>query len=374
MRILVTGASGFIGSFIVSEGLERGHDMWAGVRRSSSRQYLSDPRTHFAELDLSSRETLIQQLMELKASMNGECWDYVIHAAGATKSLKREGFFRTNTEGTKNLVTALRESGMMPRRLVFISSLSIFGAIKERPTPNPSRQGGASSGLNEDALRQPLSPPSREGSGVGLYPKITDTDTPQPNTAYGESKLAAERWLQEQADVPWVILRPTGVYGPRERDYFLMAQSIKQHVDFAVGYKPQEITFVYVRDVVQAVYLACERDSNKVEHRAFFLSDGESYNSRTFSDLLQAEMGVRFVLHIKAPLWFLRMICTVNGTFCRWMGKLTTLNMDKYHILSQRNWNCDINPARKLLGYDPKWKLEAGVKESVAWYKAEGWL
>jgi len=340
MRILVTGASGFIGSFIVSEGLERGHDVWAGVRRSSSRQYLSDPRTHFAELDLSSPETLIQQLTMLKASMNGECWDYVIHAAGATKSLKREGFFRTNTEGTKNLVTALRETGMIPRRFVFISSLSIFGAIKEEAP----------------------------------YPAITEDDTPQPNTAYGESKLAAERWLQEQSDVPWVILRPTGVYGPRERDYFLMAQSIKQHVDFAVGYKPQEITFVYVRDVVQAVFLACERDSNMVEHRAFFLSDGESYNSRTFSDLLQAEMGVRFVLHIKAPLWFLRMICIVNGTVCRWMGKLTTLNIDKYHILSQRNWNCDIEPARKLLGYDPQWKLEAGVKESVAWYKAEGWL
>jgi len=174
--------------------------------------------------------------------------------------------------------------------------------------------------------------------------------------------------------VPWVILRPTGVYGPRERDYFLMAKSIKQHIDFAVGYQPQEITFVYMMDVVQAAFLACERPEAAVLHRSYFLSDGKSYNSRAFSDLLQQEMGVSWVLHIKAPLWFLRAVCTVNGAVARWMGKLTTLNMDKYHILAQRNWNCDIGPAQRELGYKPQWTLEEGVRESVRWYKSAGWL
>ena len=339
MKILVTGASGFIGSFIVSEGLNRGYEVWAGVRATSSRQYLTDPRIRFAELDLGNPERLAGQLAALKEEMGGQGWDYVIHAAGATKSLRREGFFRTNTEGTKNLVMALEQQHMRPRRFVFVSSLSIFGAIKEES-----------------------------------YEPITDADTPKPNTAYGESKLAAEQWLATQSELPWVVLRPTGVYGPRERDYFLMAQSIKQHVDFAVGYRPQEITFVYVADVVQAVFLACERPEEKVVHRAFFLSDGQSYNSRAFSDLLQQEMGTRHVIHIKAPLWFLRAVCAVNGAMCQRLGKLTTLNMDKYHILAQRNWNCDITPARQHLGYEPQWTLADGVRESVRWYKQEGWL
>lgn len=344
MRILVTGASGFIGSFIVSEGLNRGYEVWAGVRGTSSRQYLNDPRIRFAELDLGHRERLEEQLMALREEMGGHGWDYVIHAAGATKSLHREGFFRTNTEGTKNLVTALENCAMRPVRFVFVSSLSIFGAIKETLGPD------------------------------GHYPDITDSDTPQPNTAYGQSKWEAEQWLATQTELPWVVLRPTGVYGPRERDYFLMAQSIKQHTDFAVGYRPQEITFVYVADVVQAVFLACEQAEENVVHRAFFLSDGCSYNSRAFSDLLQAEIGTRRVLHIKAPLWFLRVVCAINGKVCQWLGKLTTLNMDKYHILAQRNWNCDIEPARQRLGYRPHWTLEAGVRESVRWYKEAGWL
>ena len=346
MRILITGASGFIGSFIVSEGLNRGYEVWAGVRATSSRQYLTDPRTHFAELDLGNPERLRQQLTQLRQQMGGP-WDYVIHAAGATKSLRREGFFRTNTEGTKNLVTALEECQMRPARFVFVSSLSIFGAIKEQPAASDSSL---------------------------IYPSITDADTPRPNTAYGESKLAAEQWLRQQTSLPWVILRPTGVYGPRERDYFLMAKSISQHVDFAVGYRPQEITFVYVLDVVQAVFLACERPEADVLHRAFFLSDGQSYSSRAFPDLLQREMGVRHVLHIKAPLWFLRAVCAVNGTICQRLGRLTTLNMDKYHILAQRNWNCDITPARRHLGYEPQWSLPDGVRESVRWYKEAGWL
>ena len=352
-RILVTGASGFVGSFICSEGLERSFEVWAGMRSTSSSQYLKDERLKFAELDLGNYELLCQQLRQYKEAMGGKGWDYVVHAAGATKSLKREGFFKTNTEGTKNLVRALIAEDMVPRRFVFVSSLSIFGAIHEKPYP---------------------------------YEPIRDTDTPVPNTAYGESKWQAEQFLQSlnshgeeqmangksSQGFPYVILRPTGIYGPRERDYFIMAKSIKQHVDFAVGYKPQDITFVYVDDVVQAVFKAF--DAPNAVGKGYFLSDGRVYNSRAFSDLLQQELGNPWVLHIKAPLWFLWIVCAISGTVNRWMGKLTTLNLDKYHILSQRNWQCDIEPARRDLGYEPQVQLEEGVRRSVQWYKQAGWL
>lgn len=348
MRILVTGASGFIGSFIVSEGLKRGHEVWAGVRGSSSRKYLCEPGTKFAELDLGKPEVLRQQLRLLKDEMGGQGWDYVVHAAGATKCIKKEQFFKTNTEGTRHLVEALQAEGMTPRRFVFVSSLSIFGAIREEPVRKAT----------------PDNP--------WIYSPILLSDTPQPNTAYGESKLQAEHFLATTKDFPYVILRPTGVYGPREKDYFIMAQSIKQHTDFAVGYKPQEITFIYVQDLVDAIYLAM--DAKGVEGKAYFLSDGGIYDSRRFSDLLQKELGDPWVLHIKAPLWFLRAVCAVSGTVSGWLGKLSTLNPDKCHILAQRNWQCDIEPARRDLGYEPHWPLERGVEASIKWYKENGWL
>lgn len=166
-------------------------------------------------------------------------------------------------------------------------------------------------------------------------------------------------------------MRPTGVYGPREKDYFIMAKSIKQHVDFSVGYSRQDITFVYVKDLVKAIFLAIDK---QVVRREYFVSDGRVYTSRTFSDLLQHEIGNRFVLHICAPVWFLWIVSLVSTFMARLRGTTTTLNLDKYKILKQRNWQCDIKPLVDELGYAPDYILDEGVKETVEWYKKEGWL
>ena len=332
MKILITGASGFIGSFIVEEALKRGLETWAAVRGSSSREYLQDGRIRFIELNLASEEQLAEQL-------RGHEFDYVVHAAGVTKCIDKADFSRINTEGTKNLVRALMGLQMPVRRFVYLSSLSVFGAIRER---------------------QP-------------YGEIRETDTPQPNTAYGRSKLEAERWLDGvgRGAFPYVVLRPTGVYGPRERDYFLMAQSIKGHTDFAVGYKRQDITFVYVTDVVQAVFLALEKGQ---PGRKYFLSDGQVYRSTTFSDLIHQELGRPWWIRITAPVWVLRIVTFVGEYIGRMTGRMTALNSDKYNILKQRNWRCDIKPAIDELGYHPEVMLPEGVRRSIKWYRENGWL
>ena len=87
---MVTGASGFIGSFLVEEGLAQGMQVWAGVRKSSSRKYLQDKRIHFAELDFTDSDRLASQLLKHKEEHGG--WDYIIHCAGVTKSLDKAGF------------------------------------------------------------------------------------------------------------------------------------------------------------------------------------------------------------------------------------------------------------------------------------------
>ena len=335
MKILITGASGFIGSFIVEEALKRGMETWAAMRATSSKKFLKDDRIHFIELNLDDQT-------ELENQLRGHQFDYVVHAAGVTKCLNKDDFYRINTEGTKHLVSALLALKMPLQRFVYVSSLSIFGAIREQ---------------------QP-------------YEEIREDDTPQPNTHYGKSKLLAEQWLDEinkgeGAAFPYVVLRPTGVYGPRERDYFLMAKSIKQHSDFAVGYKQQDITFVYVQDVVQAVFLACERGQTG---RKYFLSDGEVYQSATFSRLIRRELGNPWWIRITAPIWVLRVVTFFGDKIGHLTGKISALNNDKYHILKQRNWRCDIEPARQELGYEPQFTLEEGVPLTIKWYKENGWL
>ncbi len=331
MKILITGASGFIGSFIVEEALKQGFETWAAIRKSSSKEYLQDERIHFIELNLSSKAQLIEQLQPHQ-------FDYVVHAAGVTKCLNKADFRRINTEGTKNLVDALLDLQMPLKRFVFLSSLSVFGAIKEQLP----------------------------------YDEIREDDTPKPNTEYGRSKLEAERYINSIGSrLPYIILRPTGVYGPREKDYFMMAKSIKQHIDFAVGYQRQDITFVYVTDVVQAVFLALEKGETG---RKYFLSDGQVYQSTTFSDLIHEELGRPWWLRITAPVWVLRVVTFFGEYIGHMTGKVTALNNDKYNILRQRNWRCDIEPARRELGFEPKVQLKEGVKTTIQWYKDHKWL
>ena len=329
-KLFVTGATGFIGSFIVEEALRQGYEVWAAIRKSSSLKYLTDERIHLLEVNLSDGKVLKKQLESFD-------FDYVVHAAGVTKCLNSNDFFIVNVDGTRNLVSAIQDNGMHIKKFIYVSSLSVFGPVHEQMP----------------------------------YTDIMDNDVPQPDTAYGKSKLEAERYLSSLSDFPYVILRPTGVYGPREKDYFMMAKSIKQHVDFAVGYQPQVLTFVYVKDVVQAVFKAIEKGSAGA---CYFLSDGKEYSSRSFSDLIQNELGIRFLLRIKAPIWFLKIVTTIGERVGHITGKVTALNNDKYNIMKQRNWRCDIKPAQRDLGYNPEYQLERGVKETIKWYKDNNWL
>lgn len=332
--ILITGASGFIGSFLVEGALERGFETWAGIRATSSRDYLRLPGVHLLEMDFGTDEVLSGQLAAHK-ERHGR-FDYVVHCAGVTRCKDKADFDRVNYGQTRRLVETLARLDMMPRQFIFISTLSVFGPVHEQD-----------------------------------YRPICETDTPRPNTAYGLSKLKAERYLQEVPGLPYVIFRPTGVYGPRERDYYLVARSVARHLDFSVGFRRQDLTFVYVRDVVQAVFLAIGR---QVARRTYFLTDGSVYASSAFTGLIRKELGNPPVLRLKFPLVLLKFVSLLAERVAGMRGTTCTLNSDKYKIMKQRNWQCDITPTVDELGYRPAYGLERGVKETVAWYKQEGWL
>ncbi len=332
--ILITGASGFIGSFIVEEALKRKFAVWAGIRSSSSKKYLRERKIHFLELDFAHPNELRAQLSGHKGTYNK--FDYIVHCAGLTKCSDKKEFDLVNYLQTKYFVDTLRELNMVPKQFIYISTLSVFGPVHEKD-----------------------------------YAPIKETDICAPNTAYGLSKLKAELYIQSIPGFPYVFYRPTGVYGPREMDYFLMAKSIRNHMDFSVGFKRQDLTFVYVKDIVQAIFLGIEK---QISRRAYFLSDGKVYKSSAFSDLIRKELGNPYVIRLRCPLIVLKVVSLLAEFVATRSGKSSTLNSDKYKIMKQRNWQCDITPVMKELGYVPEYDLEKGVKETIAWYKNEGWL
>lgn len=332
LRVLVVGAGGFVGGYMIEEGLRRGYEVWAGVRKSTRRDRFADPRIHFINFDFDDPSSLAQTMNE--ALPEGR-WDYIIYNLGATKVTRYSDFNRINYDYLRYFTGALHQTGKIPRKLLLMSSLSVLGPRGEKS-----------------------------------YEPLTEDMVPQPNTRYGASKLKAELWLAT-AGIPYVIFRATGVYGPWDHDYFLMIESIRKGFDFGVGYRRQMLTFIYAADLARAVYDAL---AHAPAGETFHIAEPRGYSQKEFRQLVMKTLGKHFVLPVRLPLWIVRAACAVAEKIGVVRGKPSTLNSDKFRIMRQRNWNCSTAKARRDFGFEASTPLESGLRQSVEWYRQEGWL
>lgn len=331
-RVLIVGAGGFIGGFIAAESLKRGYETWCGVRESTSRRFLGDDRLHFVTLDYENPESLGDALVS--ALPEGEKWDYIVYNLGATKCINFADFNRINYGYLKTFVEVIQEREMVPERFVYMSSLSALGPGDEKN-----------------------------------YTPLNGSMIPMPNTRYGVSKVKAETVLQCQpASFPWIILRPTGVYGPHEQDYLMMIKSIDAHWDFGVGFRKQMLTFIYVEDLARAIFDALERGKL---HRKYIISEPRAYTQGEFRRIVARELGRRFVIPVRLPLWIVKIASAVAEKWGVAKMKPSTLNRDKYNIMKQRNWNCDTGDALNDFGFVAQVDLAEGIKRTVAAYREQ---
>ena len=325
--LLVVGAGGFIGGFICGEGLRRGFDTYAGVRESTSRRYLGDPALHIVDFDYDSPSDLGRQLRE--AAPEGG-WDMIIYNLGATKALNFGDFNRINFEYLRNFTEALERNKLMPEKFLYMSSLSALGEADEKN-----------------------------------YTPIDSTTVPHPNTRYGLSKFKSEMYLETHPEIPWIIFRPTGVYGPHEKDYLMMIECIDRHFDFGVGYRKQLLTFIYVDDLVSAPA------SDKTLHRKYIISEPRAYTQTEFRAIVAKALGRKAVVPIKLPLWAAYVASYVAEKWSHISLKPSTLNRDKFKIMRQRNWTCSVAEAEADFGFHADYPLERGIEETVKAYLAE---
>ena len=255
---------------------------------------------------------------------------------GVTKCNDKRDFDRINYGLTKNFVEALLATDMIPARFIYMSSLSAWGP----------------------------------GDPVTKRPVML-ADEPKPNTLYGASKLKAERFLQSVPELPYIFVRPTGVYGPREKDYFVFNQTVSRGLEPSMGFKTQYLTFIYVRDLVKFVFMAIE---SNISGKGYFITDGKVYTDREYANIVKKHVGRKHTLKIKVPLFLVKGISYFLDTVCGWFGKSPTLNRDKYKLLSVTNWKCEIEPLTNDFGFTADYDLDKGTEEAVAWYRQEKWL
>lgn len=330
-RVLIVGAGGFIGGFIASSSIKKGYETWVAIRKSTSFRYLTDGRLKFLILDYDNAEEMSKTIST--ALPEGEKWDYIIYNLGATKCVNFLEFNRVNYLYLRTFVETLRTLDMVPERFLFMSSLSALGPVDEEN-----------------------------------YTPITSKSIPQPNTRYGVSKIKAETYLETLEDFPYIIFRPTGVYGPHEKDYLMMIKSIDSHWDFGVGFRKQLLTFIYVEDLANAMFDAIEAG---VVRKKYIISEDRAYTQKEFRAIVARELGVKWVIPMKLPMW----IVYIASFFAEKWGVVkmrpSTLNRDKFKIMKQRNWSCDVSDAKRDFGFNPQFSLERGIKETVKAYLIE---
>ncbi|NOR88364.1 MAG: SDR family NAD(P)-dependent oxidoreductase [Bacteroidales bacterium] len=328
-RLLITGASGFIGGFLVEEALNNGYEVYAGIRETSNLEYLKNNDIEFFTVDLSDKQAIKDLLMTPWK------FDYIIHNAGLTKTCDKKLFDKVNLKNTQNLIEALHETDKIPSKFVFISSLAAYG---------PSRNGSA---------------------------QIKLSDVPKPVSFYGESKLKTENYIKSLEKFPYLIFRPTGVYGPREKDYYVMYKSINSGLETYIGSKEQYISFIYVKDLAKLLIGSLK---SEVVRKSYFVSDLKSYTAVEFNDIIKKELNKK-TIKIIFPKLLIEMIAWVGEWFlCTLFKKTPTLNSDKYKDISQNNWTCDSNDLIADFNFKPEYDLKKGIHEAIQWYKKKGML
>jgi len=324
MKVLVTGATGFIGSHLVEALINENREVKVLVRSPELSGWLKNVNP------ISLVNGALENSDSLKKAV--EDVDLIYHCAGAVKAVKGSHFFEVNAKGTENLLEAAAMHGKL-KRFVFVSSQAAAG---------PS----------------------------SLNTPTTEEDEPDPITPYGKSKLLAEKAVLDYADrYEVVIVRPPAVYGPRERDIFTYFKLASSGFLPKPGYGQKMVSLVYSSDLVQGLLLA----GNKPEaaYKTYFITSGD-HEWLEIGKAMTKAVGRGRVFPI--PMTILYIAALLSQTVAKILRKPAALDLNKAKELGQKAWLCSSDKAKNELGYKPEWSLEKGMEATTAWYRKEGWI
>jgi len=328
VRILLTGASGFLGSHIAEQLDQQGADVRALVRPTSDTRFLE-------ELE---HVTLLAGAMSDKGSLLAatEGVDGIIHAAGLVKARAPGDFYRTNEQGTANLLDAARQNAPDIERFVLVSSLAVMGPSEDgRPLP-------------ADA-------------------------SPNPVTHYGRSKLAAEQAARAEADsLPITIIRPPMIYGPRDREVLPFFKSVQLGVLPLTGSPSSLLSAVYAADCAAACIKAL--DADVPSGSTYFVEDGGLETLGGLIAHIENALDRRAWLRVPVPRFLMYGAALGSEFYGRVMGRAVMLTRDKLNELLAPHWVCDSAEAQAALGWKPNISFAEGTRITGAWYRRAGWL
>lgn len=327
MKVLLTGANGFLGSHILDSLLSHHIETAVLLRPTANREFI---KHHLQQTDI--RIGSLNNGEDLDAALRNIT--HVIHCAGCTKALRTADFYTVNQQGTRNLAAAVNRQQGRIKRFIHISSLAAGGPA----TPaNPAREN---------------------------LP-------PRPVSEYGRSKLGAEMELQNSCKAELVILRPPAVYGPRDDAFLPLFKAVKAHVLPLLGNGRLPLSLVFVRDLAETVVTSLAHPA--AAGKIFYAASTEVTSPRTFARTIAAQLQT-WAIPVPLPTPVLWPVCCLREAVSLMTRKPAVLSRQKYAELRAPGWVCDPARLRQELGVQCATTIQQGITETLYWYRQQGWL
>lgn len=321
-KILITGATGFIGGNLISHLFEKNYKMKIIYRKKEKGNYLKN----FGEtifFDLQKGGKFDSDLKDVES---------IIHCAGSVRGNVYRDFYNGNLKITENLIKLVKESGAILKNFIYISSLSAFGPY----------------------------------SGNGLP---TEENKPNPVSYYGICKLKTEEFLKKELNFPLIILRPSAVYGPGDKELLKFFKDSKNGNLILPFKKEQKFQLIFVKDLCNAIEKALDFKCSET----FFISHPEILTIKeitlTLKEILRK--NIKVMTFPPALIFFLSFSNAIFGII---FGKKTMFNPQKAKELVGKNWVCSVEKAKKLLNFEPIYNFNEGAKITYDWYIKNNWI